>query len=101
MVVISTTLRFWQGWKSVAAAKSFKSLVSNIITVTSTMEVPIEDVVSGDWIHLSVCEHISADVKEICHETFFGSMAKELAMRRPKNAFQMGVRDTSGVSLES
>ncbi|KAG0004230.1 hypothetical protein BGZ79_009896 [Entomortierella chlamydospora] len=36
-------------------------------------------------------------VEKIGGDTFFGSMAKELAKRRPENAFQMGVRNISWV----
>ncbi|KAF9435467.1 hypothetical protein BGZ76_006253 [Entomortierella beljakovae] len=38
-------------------------------------------------------------VEKIGSETFFGSMTKELSMRRPENAFQMGVRNISCVFM--
>ncbi|KAF9196806.1 hypothetical protein BGZ50_007051 [Haplosporangium sp. Z 11] len=36
-------------------------------------------------------------VEKIGSDTFFGSMAKELAKRRPENAFQLGVRNISWI----
>ncbi|KAG0197166.1 hypothetical protein BGX28_009320, partial [Mortierella sp. GBA30] len=99
MVFVSTVLRFWQEWKSAAAAKSLKSMVSTLITVTRLyscskhrdptpqdverivnhatvrMNIPIEDVVPGDWVQLSAGDLIPADVRIIESKDLFVSQA--------------------------
>ncbi|KAG0366877.1 hypothetical protein BC939DRAFT_158432 [Gamsiella multidivaricata] len=99
MVAISTGLRFWQEWKSASAAKALKSLVSTMITVTRQYscpedrdptpedvikilnhatvqtDVPIEDIVPGDWVQLSAGDLIPADVKIIDSKDLFVSQA--------------------------
>ncbi|KAF9283452.1 hypothetical protein BGZ68_005338, partial [Mortierella alpina] len=111
MVFISTTLRFWQEWKSATAAKSLKSMVSTLITVTRLypcakhrdpthrdverirnhatirMDIPIEDVVPGDWVQLSAGDLIPADVKIIESKDLFVSQASLTGEAMPVEKF--------------
>ncbi|CAO3564724.1 unnamed protein product [Mortierella alpina] len=111
MVFISTALRFWQEWKSAAAAKSLKSMVSTLITVTRLyscskhrdpthqdvermmnratvrMDIPIEDVVPGDWVQLSAGDLIPADVKIIESKDLFVSQAALTGEAMPVEKF--------------
>jgi len=111
MVVLSTVLRFWQEWKSLAAAQSLKSMVSTLITVTRLyscpdtrdptpedvdrimnkatirMDIPIEDVVPGDWVQLSAGDLIPADVKVIESKDLFVSQAALTGEAMPVEKF--------------
>ncbi|KAF9947848.1 hypothetical protein BGZ70_002487, partial [Mortierella alpina] len=111
MVFISTAMRFWQEWKSAAAAKSLKSMVSTLITVTRLyscskhrdpthqdverimnqatvrMDIPIEDVVPGDWVQLSAGDLIPADVKIIESKDLFVSQAALTGEAMPVEKF--------------
>ncbi|KAF9976630.1 hypothetical protein BGZ73_008169 [Actinomortierella ambigua] len=99
MVAISTTLRFWQELKSASAAKALKTLVSTMVRVvrlyscpdgrdptpadvermalfaTIKMDLPMEDIVPGDWIELSAGDLIPADVRLIESKDLFVSQA--------------------------
>ncbi|KAG0275363.1 hypothetical protein BGZ95_008866 [Linnemannia exigua] len=111
MVFLSTALRFWQEWKSAAAAKSLKSMVSTLITVTRLyscpehrdptpedvnrmlnhatvrMDIPIEDVVPGDWVQLSAGDLIPADVRVIESKDLFVSQAALTGEAMPVEKF--------------
>ncbi|KAF8975465.1 hypothetical protein BGZ46_009110 [Entomortierella lignicola] len=111
MVVISTALRFWQEWKSASAAKALKSMVSTLITVTRLyscpddrdptpedialianratvrLDIPIEDVVPGDWVQLSAGDLIPADVKVIESKDLFVSQAALTGEAMPVEKF--------------
>jgi len=111
MVVLSTGLRFWQEWKSVAAAASLKSMVSTLITVTRLyscpdhrdptledadriarhatvrMDIPIEDVVPGDWVQLSAGDLIPADVRVLESKDLFVSQAALTGEAMPVEKF--------------
>ncbi|GJJ72583.1 P-type Mg2+ transporter [Entomortierella parvispora] len=111
MILISTVLRFWQEWKSAAAAKSLKSMVSTLITVTRLyacpesrdptpedvirimnhatvrVDIPIEDVVPGDWVQLSAGDLIPADVQVIESKDLFVSQAALTGEAMPVEKF--------------
>ncbi|KAG0280158.1 hypothetical protein BGZ96_001662, partial [Linnemannia gamsii] len=111
MVFLSTGLRFWQEWKSAAAAQSLKSMVSTLITVTRLyscpeyrdptpedvnrmvnhatvrMDIPIEDVVPGDWVELSAGDLIPADVRVIESKDLFISQAALTGEAMPVEKF--------------
>ncbi|KAF9908809.1 hypothetical protein EC991_009512 [Linnemannia zychae] len=111
MVFLSTALRFWQEWKSAAAAKSLKSMVSTLITVTRLyscpehrdptpedvsrmanhatvrMDIPIEDVVPGDWVQLSAGDLIPADVRVMESKDLFVSQAALTGEAMPVEKF--------------
>ncbi|KAG0364860.1 hypothetical protein BGX24_004432, partial [Mortierella sp. AD032] len=111
MVFLSTALRFWQEWKSASAAKSLKSMVSTLITVTRLyscpehrdptpedvsrilnhatirMDILIEDVVPGDWVQLSAGDLIPADVRVMESKDLFVSQAALTGEAMPVEKF--------------
>jgi Mg2+-importing ATPase len=95
MVFLSTIIRFFQEWKSIVAAKSLRKLVSNkvcalrytftgdpdqrvfkeIKTNVIEKEIPLEDIVPGDWIKLSSGDLIPADIQLIDSKDLFVSQS--------------------------
>jgi Mg2+-importing ATPase len=95
MVLLSTIIRFFLEWKSLVAAKSLRKLVSNkvcalrysftgdpnqrIFSVMKTnvieKEIPLEDIVPGDWIKLSAGDLIPADIQLIDSKDLFVSQS--------------------------
>jgi Mg2+-importing ATPase len=70
MVLVSTSLRFWQEYRSSCAAEQLKALVRTTTAVTRTVgrtpvtrELPIEEVVPGDIVQLAAGDMIPADVR--------------------------------------
>jgi len=73
MVFLSAFIRFYQEWKSMIAAKSLRKLISSQVCVirlndlnmrqTIEKEIPIQDIVPGDWIKLSAGDLIPADIQ--------------------------------------
>lgn len=79
MVGISGVLRFWQEYRSGRAAERLRSLVRTTATVLRpqgpTEEVPIQDLVPGDVIHLSAGDLVPADVRLLVTKDLFVSQA--------------------------
>lgn len=79
MVGISGVLRFWQEYRSGQAAEKLRSLVRTTATVLrpqgQTEELPIQDLVPGDVIHLSAGDLIPADVRLLATKDLFVSQA--------------------------
>ncbi len=90
MVFLSTSIRFFQEWKSLVAAKSLRKLVSNKVCVMRNSfnenqnqvekrvieeEIPLEDIVPGDWIKLSAGDLIPADIQLIDSKDLFISQS--------------------------
>jgi Mg2+-importing ATPase len=84
MVVISGVLRFVQEYRSTQAAEKLKAMVSNTATVlrrdrldfpSIQREVPIEELVPGDIIHLAAGDMIPADVRLLASKDLFVSQA--------------------------
>ena len=67
MVLISGTLRFVQESRSGNAAEKLLSMITTTCTVTrknqNKIEIPLEDVVVGDIVHLSAGDMIPADIR--------------------------------------
>ena len=67
MVIISGTLRFVQESRSGNAAEKLLSMITTTCTVTrkneNKVEIPLEDVVVGDIVHLSAGDMIPADIR--------------------------------------
>ncbi len=80
MVILSTSLRFWQEWKSRVQAESLRKLVRNRVTVQradnesaadrepsalddSASEILLERVVPGDIVRLSAGDMVPGDVR--------------------------------------
>ncbi|KAK3839811.1 MAG: magnesium-translocating P-type ATPase [Linnemannia gamsii] len=103
MVLLSTLLRFWQEWKSAEAAQSLKSMVTTMTRVTRLYscpefqdptpeevvrkDIPIEDVVPGDWVQLSAGDLIPADVHVLESKDLFVSQATLTGEAMPVEKF--------------
>ncbi|MCD8328547.1 MAG: magnesium-translocating P-type ATPase [Ruminococcus sp.] len=79
MVVISGTLRFVQESRSGNAAERLLEMITTTCTVTrreaSMSEIPLDEVVVGDIIHLSAGDMIPADVRILEAKDLFVSQA--------------------------
>ena len=79
MVLISGTLRFIQETRSGNAAEKLLSMITTTCTVTRKnapkIEIPLEDVVVGDIVHLSAGDMIPADVRILDAKDLFVSQA--------------------------
>ena len=79
MVFISGTLRFVQETRSGNAAEKLLSMITTTCTVTrrrqERIEVPLEDVVVGDIVHLSAGDMIPADMRIIEAKDLFISQS--------------------------
>lgn len=70
MVLVSAVLRFWQEYRSARSAEQLKALVRTTAAVTRqidripvTGELPIEEIVPGDIVHLAAGDMVPADVR--------------------------------------
>lgn len=79
MVTLSGTLRFVQESRSGNAAEKLLTLITTTCTVTrrgeERMEIPLEEVVAGDIVHLSAGDMLPADVRILEAKDFFVSQA--------------------------
>ncbi|CAG8514484.1 8319_t:CDS:2, partial [Scutellospora calospora] len=99
MVVLSVGIRFIQEYKSEVAAQALKNMVSNRTSVirlytppdyrdptfedlermdrgeTVELDIPLEDVVPGDWVKLSAGDLVPGDVQLISSKDLFVSQA--------------------------
>lgn len=79
MVVLSGTLRYVQEVRSGNAAEKLLDMITTTVTVSRKddprIEIPIDDVVVGDIVHLSAGDMIPADVRIIEAKDLFVSQA--------------------------
>ena len=79
MVIISGTLRFVQGSRSGNAAEKLLAMITTTCTVTrkgqEKVEIPMDDLVVGDIVHLSAGDMIPADVRILEAKDLFVSQA--------------------------
>jgi len=128
MVVLSTSLRFWQEGKSNRAAEALKAMVSNTATVmrrdvsedaaplfkkyygmqlrvraARRVELPIRLLVPGDVIVLSAGDMIPADCRLLSAKDLFVSQAAMTGESMPveKFAHQSDVEATNPLELEN
>ena len=112
MVILSTTIRFWQDGKSTRAADKLKALVSNTATVirrdvsedavpffekyygvhlsikpAKKIEIPIKQLVPGDLIVLSAGDMIPADLRILSAKDLFVSQAAMTGESLPVEKF--------------
>ena len=91
MVFISGSLRFVQESRSGNAAEKLLSLITTTCTVTRQYrpkaEIPLEDVVIGDIIHLSAGDMIPADARILEAKDLFISQASLTGESEPVEKF--------------
>jgi Mg2+-importing ATPase len=89
MVVVSVMMRFFQEFRSTRAAEALRAMVRTTATVTrqyiredeeevlvsQKREVPFEDLVPGDIVHLSAGDMIPADVRLVSSKDLFISQS--------------------------
>jgi len=83
MVGISVLLSFSQEFRSSRAAENLKAMVRNTSTVTrraedghaERIEVPVEELVAGDIVHLGAGDMVPADLRLIAAKDLFISQA--------------------------
>ncbi|HBM15492.1 MAG TPA: magnesium-translocating P-type ATPase [Lentisphaeria bacterium] len=86
MILLSTFLRFWQESKAVMEAEYLKKLVHNKATVIRQLyegkklvckevDIPMENLVPGDIVHLSAGDMIPGDVRLISSRDLFVSQS--------------------------
>ncbi|MCD7888729.1 MAG: magnesium-translocating P-type ATPase [Oscillospiraceae bacterium] len=109
MVVISGTLRFVQESRSGNAAEKLLKMITTTCTVTRKdepkSEIPLDDLVVGDIVHLSAGDMIPADVRILESKDLFVSQASltgesEPTEKTPFVAETMGtVTDYSNIAF--
>ncbi|HKB89523.1 MAG TPA: cation-transporting P-type ATPase, partial [Opitutaceae bacterium] len=91
MVGVSVILRFWQEFRSTRAAENLKAMVRTTATVSritlelregtlghrvvTRREIPMQELVQGDVIHLSAGDMIPADVRLLSSKDLFVSQS--------------------------
>ncbi len=78
MVVSSGILRFVQEYKSGNAAEALLHMISATCTVTregKKQEIPMDDLVAGDIVHMAVGDMAPADVRILSAKDFFVSQS--------------------------
>src|SRR5450830_741526 len=84
MVLLSSTLRFWQEHRSAKSAEALKAMVRTTATVLrraqvgaqpTLREVPMRELVAGDIVQLSAGDMIPADIRLIESRDLFISQA--------------------------
>ncbi|MCS6776027.1 MAG: magnesium-translocating P-type ATPase [Chloroherpetonaceae bacterium] len=82
MITVSGMLRFFQEFRSNRAAEALKAMVRTRATVSrrqqgviTRREVPIEELVPGDIVHLSAGDMIPADVRLLTSKDLFVSQS--------------------------
>ncbi|MFK0293869.1 magnesium-translocating P-type ATPase [Streptomyces sp. NPDC090442] len=84
MVLISVGLRFWQEFRSGAAADALRALVTTTTAVQrragrgrmpATVEIPMADVVSGDLVKLAAGDLVPADLRLLTAKDLMVSQA--------------------------
>lgn len=91
MVVLSGTLRYVQETRSGNAAEKLLDMITTTVTVSRKdaprQEVPIDEVVVGDIVHLSAGDMIPADVRIVEAKDLFVSQASLTGESEPVEKF--------------
>jgi Mg2+-importing ATPase len=93
MVLISAVLRFTQEYRSNLAAEKLKQMVETTATVTREgvkREVPVDEIVPGDIVHLSAGDMIPADLRLVSAKDLFVSQAALTGESMPVEKFAAG-----------
>ncbi|MCS7314213.1 MAG: magnesium-translocating P-type ATPase [Bryobacteraceae bacterium] len=103
MVVISVVLRFVQEYRSTRAAEQLKQMVGTTATVTrdgARREVPVEELVPGDIVHLSAGDMVPADLRLIASKDLFVSQAALTGESVPVEKMAQGTPAADGSLLD-
>lgn len=97
MVVISGVLRFFQESRSGNAAEKLLAMITTTCTVTregqEKTEIPMDDLVVGDIVHLSAGDMIPADVRMLNTKDLFVSQASLTGESEPIEKAPNNVND--------
>ena len=100
MVVISGTLRFVQESRSGNAAEKLLAMITTTCTVDrkgqERQEIPLEDVVVGDIVHLSAGDMIPADLRIIDAKDLFISQSSLTGESEPIEKTFCSLQRTGG-----
>lgn len=109
MVLISGTLRFVQDSRSGNAAQKLLAMITTTCTVTrkeqEKVEIPMDDLVVGDIVHLSAGDMIPADLRMIETKDLFISQASLTGESEPiektshENAECKSITDYSNIAF--
>ncbi len=109
MVIISGTLRFVQESRSGNAAEKLLAMITTTCTVTrkgqEKIEIPMDDLVVGDIVHLSAGDMIPADVRILEAKDLFVSQASLTGESEPVektpnvNAQEESVTDYTSIAF--
>ena len=97
MVVVSVVMRFLQEYRSSRAADTLRAMVRTTATVSRDgrrCEVPFEDLVPGDIVHLSAGDMVPADVRLLSAKDVFISQAALTGESLPVEKFEPAVSVT-------
>lgn len=103
MVAASMVLRFSQEYRSNLAAEKLKEMVETTATVTRggmKQEIPVDEIVPGDIVHLSAGDMIPADLRLITAKDLFVSQAALTGEAMPVEKFANGAPQTEGSLLD-
>jgi len=103
MVLVSVVLRFVQEFRSSQAAEKLREMVETTATVTRNgvkLEVPVDELVPGDIVHLSAGDMIPADLRLINAKDLFVSQASLTGESLPVEKFANGEAPEGGSLLE-
>ncbi len=102
MVFISGTLRFVQESRSGNAAEKLLSMITTTCTVTRKnqvkVEIPLEDLVVGDIVHLSAGDMIPADIRILEAKDLFVSQASLTGESEPVEKTSNIVKEADSVT---
>ncbi|MFY9528686.1 MAG: HAD-IC family P-type ATPase, partial [Candidatus Acidiferrales bacterium] len=93
MVAVSVLLRFVQEFRSGKAAERLKAMVSTTATVTrdgKKQEIPVEQIVPGDLVHLSAGDMVPADLRLLTSKDLFISQSALTGESLPVEKFANG-----------
>lgn len=103
MVFVSVVLRFVQEFRSSQAAEKLREMVETTATVTRNgvkSEVPVDELVPGDIVHLSAGDMIPADLRLLNAKDLFVSQAALTGESLPVEKFANGEAPDRGSLLE-
>jgi len=102
MVLVSGTLRFVQETRSGHAAENLLKLITTTTHVqrreTGSREIPLEEVVVGDMVHLAAGDMIPADMRIIKAKDLFVSQAAMVGESEPVEKLPHAVKDNSALT---